>query len=268
MIQSRQHSWPRRIRPIGMVVALGVVFSIACKGREKPPTAGPPQPRSALPYYPDYNIDATKRNKADLDFDESGPGVFDAYLPCDNGEDCDGATEVHIKIIPEARAHVAPMEVALKRASGEASRGGYLVAKIINMDREHRFGAFYMNKNDTAYLWAGPTLRDGNRFAIYRIRDGEAAVLLAKAQMASICRRGSYPHAEVHSPPRYCNQKDTIYVAGGEQKQGAGALRSGTQVFLASNPVRQPSFLAMMMHTQGLWISCSGGCCEAGGWTT
>lgn len=262
MIRGKLDSWPRRIRTITTLLAVSVALSVGCKGTR---SAAPPEPRRALPFYPDYNKDATQGHKRGLNFDESGSGVFDAFLPCDNGENCDGATEVHVKIIPEVRAHVAPLEQALKRGSSETNLGGYLVAKIINIDREHRFYAFGMARNDTAYLWAGPTQQKGNRFAIYRIRDNEAAVLLAYAAMATICRRGSFGHAEVHSPPRYCNQNETIYSTAGAQT-GAMSSTSGRQILLASNPIRQPAFLAMVMHTQGLWISCSGGCCQTGGW--
>jgi len=250
------------------VLALGVALGLGCRSEEKP-SMGPPQPRRALAHYPDYNKDATKANKHDLDFDESGSGVFDAYLPCDNGEDCkdsggNNATEIHFKIIPETRAHVAPMEAALKRAGNEENLGGYIVAKVINMDQTHRFYGFKMEPHDTAYLWAGPTRQKGNAFAIYRIHEDGTSDPLASAQTASICRRGNFNHAEVHSPPRYCGTIEPIY--GGPAPAAAAAPTVSSQIRLASNPIQPSAFLVSLMHTTGLWISCSGGCCQTGGW--
>jgi hypothetical protein len=209
----------------------------------------------------------TQSSKAALEFDEAGAGVFDGNLPCDGVEDCNGATEVHFKIIPEKKAHVAPMEVALVRPPNQAYLGGYIVAKIINMDPVHRFGAFKMERGETAYLWAGPTKQYGNRFAIYRIPDNQPAVLLATAATARICRRSGYGHSEVHSPPTdICIYYDPIYPAPPPPASAPTVLSGEAPVFLALNPIRRPALLTAMMHTQGLWISCSGGCCEAGGW--
>ena len=266
MIQDKRYFLPAPL--VSTLLVLCVMLSIGCKGKEQgmaPPASV--EPRRPLPFYPDHSMAEVQSNKGALEFDEAAVGVFDGNLPCDDAENCDGATEVHFKIIPEKRAHVAPMEVALLRPPNQAYRGGYIVAKIRNMDPNHRFGAFNMEKGETAYLWAGPTKLKGNRFAIYRIPDNQPAVLLAAAAEAKICRRSGYSHSEVHTPPaEQCLHYDPIYPEPPQPAANPVAFDSEAPVFLASNPIRRPTLLSVMMHTQGLWISCSGGCCQAGGW--
>lgn len=249
-----------------MVLApIAAVFLFACQPAGNPPGTTTTTPRDALAFYPDKDKNATHRNLSKLEFNESAAGVFDDYLPCDTSdENCDGAAEVRIKIIPEERSQVGPMEAALKRASGEESKGGYVVAKVINMDSQHRFGPFNLEKGETAYLWAGPTRQKGNRFAIYRIPDGQDAVALASADTAAICRRGTYGIPAVHSPAPYCAAKEPIYA---HPRGPSAALTPGRNYFfLASNPIVSPALVSAVMHLQGLWISCAGGCCQASGW--
>jgi hypothetical protein len=207
-----------------------------------------------LASYPGANPDATKAYLQKLTFVTDS--MVDGPVTCASGDDCGGAASVHLRILPEANAHRDDI-TATFAAAGNA---GFIMAMIINADSSHKFGPFGLAAGDTAYMWAGPTKSSGKVFGFYKINrtTGEAQGL-AKAGYGAYCA-GSGPRTipAVHIPMYQC--QSTPLYGNAATASGTGRNTSAALYRLASNPI----FAATMLHTQGLWISCSSGCCQAG----
>jgi hypothetical protein len=119
-----------------------------------------------------------------------------------------------------------------------------------------------MRAKDTTYLWVGPSKAGSKRFGLYRIPGSGTIERTAHANSSNFCPIGTKETSDIHAPPMKC-EKELEYIYGpksgnsGEQRRFA-RLASVAREFFA--PV------ASMSHSEGLWVSCSGGCCEAAEW--
>jgi hypothetical protein len=182
----------------------------------------------------------------------STDSIVDGPVKCAGGDNCGGAESVHLRVLPEVNAHKVDIAASLA-AAGNA---GFIIAMVANVDSSHTFGPLSLAPGDTAYLWAGPTQHAGRVFGFYKInRVTGTAQGVAKANYAAYCpAAGPRTIPAVHIPMYQC-QATALY--GNPQNANAG----GTSLYrLAANPI----YAATMLHTQGVWISCSLGCCQAG----
>lgn len=237
------------VRTVELVI-LGFLAITACRPSEKAAQGALIAVSQGLAGYPGQNPEATKNYLQKLNF--TSDSAFDGPVTCAPDDNC-GAASVHLRIMPEQNAHRDDMSAALDPASA----GGFIVAMIINMDSTYTFGPFNLAPRDTVYWWAGATKSSAKRFAFYRIsRATGAAQGVAFAANAGYCPSSgarTIPAVHINHTPE-C-QTQSLYSSASE----ANAQRS--LYHLAGNSM----LAAAMLHTQGLWISCSLGCCEAGG---
>jgi hypothetical protein len=207
--------------------------------------------------YPGQNADATKSYLASLDFSVQD-SVFDGWMDCEVPGDCGNSDSVHIRVVPESRAHKAPIATAMGGGKG------YIVARVQNLENKP-FAPYGMAANDTAYLWVGSTQSNGMKFALYRIASGTGqATILAIAPQAGKC---GAPDPDRKIPAVHINPvpmcSDSMIYSG-----ESSAARNMKPVQLASLSSHLPAGMmstVMFSHSRGMWFSCSMGCCEARG---
>ena len=214
-----------------------------------PPTI--PGPVTGLPGYPGQDAAATKAYLASLDFTQLD-SIFDGWIPCHNASDCTGDS-IHIRIVPEKKAYLVPIEGALHGGPG------YIVAKIINLDSKP-YDSWKLAANDTTYLWVGALPAGGRKVAIFRISaiTGIASGRV-RAEKVGWCAKSPGMErsvAAVHiNSMTECNSH-TFYTA-------SGLKHNHVHVASASNDLVPGSALRAFAHSSGLWFSCPMGCCEA-----
>lgn len=220
----------------------------------------------ALAEDPERDQALTEAHLRGLDFTWTNgpPGRWRGFLECHEKSDCNGGTVVEFQITAEKNARTTPMVDALGGPRPE--KGGYIVAQLINLDQTHEYRPLGMMARDTAYLWVGPTRNGSKRFALYRLQRGRPAVPLARANQASYCPRGTPATSEIHMRPEACAERRQLYGPTATKTGAAPAANSASGIRLASTMPGIPSSIVSMSHVDGLWVSCSGGCCEAGAW--
>ena len=214
-----------------------------------PPTI--PGPVTGLPGYPGQDTAATKAYLASLDFTQLD-SIFDGWIPCHNATDCTGDS-IHIRIVPEKKAYLVPIEGALHGGPG------YILAKIINLDNKP-YGSWKLAANDTTYLWAGATLTAGRKVAIYRISAATGvATGLVRANKVGWCTKSPGMERTVSAvhinSMTECNAH-TFYTASRRE-------HGHVHVASTSNDLIGASGFKALAHSSGLWFSCPMGCCEA-----
>ncbi len=233
-----------------------VIFGAGCPGDTKPganPTTGSPAV-STLPGYPGQNADSTRAYLASLNFTVTD-SAFEGYITCDEPARCGGADSVRLSIVPESRAHQAPVREALDSARG------HIVARITNLDQSP-FGLFGIGANETAYLWVGPMASGRNQIAIYTIDASTgSAALKSVARSAGYCetRAANRTIPAVHVNAMEECTANSLYNA---------PVQSASNVMLAAATTGSVTSAAAAMAfagIRGLWFSCSLGCCEARG---
>lgn len=149
-----------------------------------------------------------------------------------------------IRVVPNVDAHVISWQSAL--GMGTTAGNGYLVAKIYNLeDRPSK--AFGLRGLGTGYVWVG-SMPDGTRgVAVYTIKNnGEIDGTPAKLRFTGYCEE---PHTD--AKVMLTTGKKCPAVANQAASLGAGQ----GNYFFASQP-------GQVDPGPGLWIRCSGGCCE------
>lgn len=205
--------------------------------------------------YPGQNPEKTKAYLQSLHFVTDS--IINGPVACAAGDDCGGADSVNLRILPEANAH----RVDVASAFAPGTIGGFIMAMVVNTDASHTFGPLALSPGDTAYLWAGATKSVGQVFGFYRISGatGQAQGVARAAYGAYCAAAGPRTIPAVHIPMYPC-QSTPIY-GNAQNVNGDERQTPNTLYKMASNPI----FAATMLHTQGLWISCSEGCCQVGG---
>jgi len=162
--------------------------------------------------------------------------------------------EVRIKVKPEKSVHNRSWAEALTLNIAN----GAIVARIENVDKKNVPELGLTPTDKYSYMWVGP-LRAGVRgVSFYTFdKDGNA---LKKGDLeyhsVTVCPdfNGDRPRAQFN--PAH-NLDDCQVVQG----LGSSVAQSARVAQLASYSLtRRPALLA-----GGIWISCSGGCCEVGG---
>lgn len=113
-----------------------------------------------------------------------------------------------------------------------------------------------LQAHDTAYLWAGKTNRH-RAFAVFRIDQRGQATGISRAYRGLTCQGRDETSSNVHVVP-----KNSC-----EHGRTRRPLYFHSDIMHASvkdvaTPPTSPNQLGPL-HNQGVWFSCTGGCCQA-----
>jgi hypothetical protein len=206
--------------------------------------------------YPGKNPGATRAYLRSLDFSQKD-SIVDASIPCHDAADCAGGS-IHLRIVPELNAYKVPVDEALK------SGRGYIVARIENKSQAV-YKSLNLSPNEVAYLWVGEMPSGPRRIGIFHINeDNGHATWRSTASQAGWCpaRQGlARTVSAVHlNPMPECVTTNSFYSS---PMQGIGM--SDIYVASTSSSIIADAMRKPMVHTSGLWFSCSLGCCEGTG---
>jgi hypothetical protein len=207
-----------------------------------------------LARYPGLDTADTKKYVNSLTFDPNHPHQYIVDTLVDG---------VHLRITPEKKAYQAPWKAALSAGPG------YIVALIENKDAV-TYSDLDLAANDSAYVWVGEIAGGARRVAYYRInRVNGTAVFLKRAISAGWCSlgesHGDTSAVHLHTTPQCQGGNHSFYAYAGETDELATRHLNASPYRLASNTNGSNVMVATLLHTEGLWISCSSGCCEASG---
>lgn len=184
-----------------------------------------------------------------LDFSiaSTGDSIVVKQYPCAvNPTQCPAAG-VRLMIIPESSAEQRDWESAM-----QSNRSGHVVAMVVNVDGM-TFPDLGLKSGERAYGWVGqigPNATDRG-FAIYRLDAyGVATNTWFLTKDVSHC-----DNPDIRSKPAV----KTAHPAGGPPCVRIGVAPASLGM-LASHTTTAVSTGALLAG--GLWISCSGGCCE------
>jgi hypothetical protein len=235
----------RRTRLIALSMALGVIsiVGMGLKGNSTSAMAGPKG---------QFGADSAETAKylSGLDFSiaSTGDSIVVKQYPCTVTPNQCPTAGVRLMIIPEASAEQRDWESAM-----QPNRAGHVVAMVINVDGP-TFTDLGLKSGERAYAWVGQigTTANDRGFAIHKLGPkGVTAYTWFKTKDVSWC-----DNPEIRSKPAV----KTDHPAGGKP-----CVRIGTQsASMASLPSHTTMGRASML-LGGLWISCSGGCCEVKG---
>lgn len=159
------------------------------------------------------------------------------------GECGAGHDTVHVAFYVHQLTVNLDAQKLVDRSNSNHSRGHFAV-KIVNRDA-FKFDGLGLMPNDSVFLWGGKTGANGKRaFALFRIDSLGKMVGAKRVYGAIFCKMQSPPGAsDVHLKPKNkCEDGDS------------------TRVVLYSDP--PPPNFKEPIHDQGLWFSCTGGCCQ------
>ena len=236
----------RRTRVIASTMLLGVVAisAIGWKGFSSSMTAGPKG---------QFGVDSadTQKYLSGLDFEIASTGdsiVVKQYTCAVNPSQCPVAG-VRLMIIPEASAEQRDWESAM-----QPNRAGHVVAMVINVDGM-TFQDLGLKSGERAYAWVGQIgpLPTDRGFAIYKLGPkGLTTNSWFMTKDVSHC-----DNADLRSKPAV----KTAHPMGGSPCVKIG----GSAAAMASFKSTGIATVGANMALGGLWISCSGGCCEVKG---
>ena len=157
---------------------------------------------------------------------------------------------VRLMFIPETGAYKRDWQKAMTK-----DNEGYVVAAVLNVDNTV-FADLGLEPGKLAYVWVGQigATTDLRGLAVYRLDDnGVRAATWSQTSKLNLCTKpnsptrtrpsikGKYPDGET------CTQISVAQSIFGPRVAYAATARSAFQEIIS-----------------GLWISCSGGCCEVG----
>lgn len=239
----------RRLRILLAVVA--VAAGAACAPQN--PSVGAVRPQDGIPGPPESMPGRMEDYIQQIDFGAgSDPGgIFDGTLKCGVPARCGGKTEVKLRIVPSNYSTTADWEKSLTNGNG------YIVAKVKNED-DVTFDRFNLPAGDVAYLWVGLTQGPGRTAALYTVKAGNARRIHTFGAR-KFCRHSEpqKPAVHVYSPAK-CTETAAAPVASSVQRASLepfGAIGAFLTTALTNK-------LAPPPPADGLWISCSLGCCE------
>ena len=166
-----------------------------------------------------------------------------------------------LQVDPEDRAH----EVDWFLAARDSYTGGAIVAKIKNISNGTSTELGLSGRNDSVFVWVGP-IQDNyaeTGVAFYKFDANGNGRRVGSTKYYSVLRcKDSYNTKP--SVSHYVNHDDDnpevckLTVLGPTAAQVRAAVPPGVQ--LASHTT-----MPIVAAYGGLWISCSGGCCDVGG---
>jgi hypothetical protein len=162
-----------------------------------------------------------------------------------------GASDTRIRLVPATTSPVVAWGDAL--SSNPAKYTGHLVMKIIVLE-DKDVPNLGLKGLDTGYLWIGQRGNGngkGNGAAIYTIKPNGKVKLAMEMQISGICKEDHGGRAMAYArDPDKC--KDSIPPSA---VSSAGGFASFSSYRMRAGP-------APLVGRLGLWVTCSGGCCE------
>ncbi len=257
-------------------IALGMLLVGACKTKEAgntiADTAAPAVTGGATAtdttkgFYPEEFPDSTRTLLAKSSWVDTNR--WNGRLDCGDGSACGGQTSVAFRMRAMSNAHDIKHDQVVQGLDPAA-----YIAELTNLDGVP-YGPWNMIAKDVAYLYIG-LLKDGTRrIAIVRVPSTGSATTLVTAQREAKCdvdQPPSGPSVNMKQPwhckgaPKMTLIYGPPYPLATEVKTGTSNAASG---MLASSPLGRAGILSSLAPPpgyaiSGLWISCSGGCCEA-----
>lgn len=229
-----------------------ILTASVCLAAERPPAPHPPppapvvnqaKPDKGMTGNPITDRTATRNYLLSLAWGDNLPDdqVVEAQVKWGNNTGT-------IRIVPSVTANAVNWQTALRTGPG------YFVAKIYNLENRP-LGPFGLGALETGYLWVGEIGPNRRGVKIYTFQnDGVVTPKGADLSLAGYCADGhSVPSVRLRPP--VCDPP----TATSAQRTGASP---GPRFILASE-----TSAAVTRFASGLWVSCSGGCCEVGGIT-
>jgi len=226
------------------VITIGMIAIAGCC-----PPSYYNKPYSKIPSIIGGDVPTIRQALERIRYNEKIADIIDERVACHDPSECGGQPDVHLRIIPSARANYIDWKRALSTGSGRT------LAKISNMENVP-FGPLHLMPNETAYLWIGETTAGKRNVGLFAERNGKYEFIKEAIQLR-YCNYARPATAAVHfhNPPQCKDMEPTATPARGEIAQ---------PVRLASNAnVSDLDLTRAFIHNQALWISCSSGCCEA-----
>lgn len=228
-------SWRSTIVAAAILALMFTTSNLAGQSRRDPANgiSGKPETQQA----------AFEAYAKDLGFGyTAGSMRFDGGVKCPDPAKCGGQSSVELSIVPSD--YVDDWDGAVK-----GTKNGHIVAKVFNAGHQP-FGYWNLTADDAlSYIWVGQ-FQGGRGAALYTMRDGKLTRIYTFAGIKK-CNKTPGP-PEVHfNMPATCT--DPI------------GLLPQRNVQLAA--LSTENFMAQFYRTQGvpvngLWVSCSAGCCE------
>lgn len=231
-----------RIVTLG-VISIGMIAIAGCC-----PTGYYGKPNEKISPLLSTDFQVASRMIERVRYNEKPSDIIDERIACHRADECGGQTDVHLRIVPSARANYVDWQRAL------SSGGGRTLAKITNIDNVP-FGPLKLLPKETAYLYIGETAPNHRNVAVIAARN-EKFELVDEAIGIRYCNyaRPATAAVHLHNPPQCKDEQPT------------GAPRTGDDsqlIRLASTEkLSDLDILRAFIHNQALWISCSSGCCE------
>ena len=242
------------IRKRVIVTVVGLALGTACKpagtGSTPPDTdtaVGPPDtvaqvvPDTGYAGYPGQNDEATRKYLMSVRWaSDLPPGdIVDGDLIVDNEQ------ARKIRIVPSDSAFRVDWDKAIN-----GTGNGHYVAKIYNRENA-AIGALGIPANETGYLWVGRLAENERGVAIVIVKNNGNARIAKKLTWDNYC-------ADAHS-------RSKVELTEGKKCPSRGGSKTSASVpatvMLASN-VEPAASASSFIAGLGLWITCSGGCCE------
>lgn len=226
-----------------------ILTASACGPSAEPPP--PPPPPQAVP-----NVGAVMTDLGMPGRPDSNPSSTNVYLSSlnwlDNLPPDQMVDEVvnwpggsaRIRIVPSSSTNGVPWQTAV------GTGNGYFVAKIYNVERK-QLGPFGLGpSDDVGYLWVGEIGPNRRGVRIYTVKPGAVTPKGNILTFKGYCPDG-HPVPAVQIKPPDCPAPSPAAPQAGASTDPRFILASVTS--------------AAAQGSRGLWIACSGGCCEVGG---
>lgn len=248
---------PVCLRFVRILVSLVALIGCAPKSSgvallNKPPQDGLPGPPEDMAANVEDHI-----QRIDWGASADSSGIFEGPIKCQDSMNCGGQAYVTVRIVPSNFAPGNDWDKALSTGNG------YMVAKI-SIAGGYPFDRFNMKKDDVAFLWVGAVKGEPRGAKLYTMKGGTLTPIF-RFKNIWICRHpgGATQKPAVHFPPpvETCNPPRPTALAFLPTVQQASIAPFGALATYLVNALTRNS--AQPRALDGLWISCSLGCCEA-----
>lgn len=167
---------------------------------------------------------------------------FDGNVKCPDPAKCGGDSSVMMSIVPAD--YVDDWDGAVK-----GTKNGHIVAKVFNAGYKP-FGYWNLTATDAlSYIWVGQ-FQGGTGAALYAMRNGKMTRIYTFAGVKKCSKTSGPPEVHFNMP---ANCSETIGMIPSRPVQLAS---------LSTNSFMPQFFATQGIAVNGLWVSCSAGCCE------